>query len=166
MNTLIEEIRKRIKAVSDNTDEPGYDEYTTGQGVGLAIALQIIDEVVKEHPVPDDVQEASRNYADKRLLENKRELAESGHTRHFKMCYVCFAGYEIEAAYADGMLAERERMMKEAPVADVVEMSGSIGPFTDYPFMLSLGFRKIPNIEYHGGKVRVIIEEINQTTLK
>ena len=58
--------------------------------------------------------------------------------------------------------AERERMMKEAPVADVIEMRGSIGPFMDYPFMLSLGFRKIPNIEFHGGKVRVIIEEIKE----
>ena len=58
--------------------------------------------------------------------------------------------------------AERERLMKEAPVADVIEMRGSIGPFADYPFMLSLGFRKIPNIEHHGGKVRVIIEEIKE----
>ena len=65
-------------------------------------------------------------------------------------------------AYAAGMLAERERLMKEAPVADVIEMRGSIGPFADYPFMLSLGFRKIPNIEHHGGKVRVIIEEIKE----
>lgn len=58
--------------------------------------------------------------------------------------------------------AERERLIKEAPVADVCEMRGSTGPFADYPFMLSLGFRKIPNIEYHGGKVRVIIEEIKE----
>ena len=41
-------------------------------------------------------------------------------------------------------------------------MRGSTSPFMDYPFMLSLGFRKIPNIEFHGGKVRVIIEEIKE----
>ena len=55
-----------------------------------------------------------------------------------------------------GMLAERERLMKEAPVAEVREMRGSTGD----PFILTLGFQRIPNIEYHGGKVRVIIEEI------
>ncbi len=112
---------------------------------------------------PSDIeQEAARKYADEQLAGHNRELAESGHTRHFEMGYVCFAGYEIEAAFADGMLAERERLMKEAPVADVIEMQGSTGPFMDYPFMLSLGFRKIPKIEYHGGKVRVIIEEIKE----
>ena len=119
MDTIIEEIRKRIKARMDNTNAAGdYDEYADGQGVGLAAALRIIDEVEKDHTVPSDVQEASRNYADKRLLENKRELAESGHTRHFKMGYVGFAGYEIEEAFADGMLAERERLMKDAVEID------------------------------------------------
>ena len=61
-------------------------------------------------------------------------------------------------AFADGMLAERERLMKEAPVADVIEMSGSTD--AEYPLVLKLGFPRIPNIEYHGGKVRAIIEEI------
>ena len=60
--------------------------------------------------------------------------------------------------YAVGMHAERERMMKEAPVAEVREMRGSTE--TGDPFILTLAFRRIPNIEYHGGKVRVIIEEI------
>ena len=55
-----------------------------------------------------------------------------------------------------GMLAERERLMKEAPVAEVREMRGSTE--TGDPFILTLAFRRIPNIEYHGGKVRVIIE--------
>ena len=49
--------------------------------------------------------------------------------------------------FAAGMLAERERLMKEAPVADVIEMRGSTSPFMDYPFMLSMGFRKMPNME-------------------
>ena len=66
----------------------------------------------------------------------------------------------INEAFKAGIAWERERMMKDAPVADVIEMRGNNGPFMDYPFMFSLGFRKIPNIEYHGGKVRVIIEEI------
>ena len=96
--------------------------------------IDFVGELAKENEtVPADVQEASRNYADKRLLENKRELAESGHTRHFKMGYVCFAGYEIEEAFADGAewqavkdgecheesfedgaKWERERLMKDA----------------------------------------------------
>ena len=60
--------------------------------------------------------------------------------------------------FVAGMLAERERMMKEAPVADVREMRGSTE--TRDPFILTLAFRRIPNIEYHGKPVRVIIEEI------
>ena len=58
--------------------------------------------------------------------------------------------------------AERERLMKEAPVAEVSEMREGNDPFMKYPFMLSLGFSEIPKIEYHGGKVRVIIEEIKE----
>lgn len=140
------------------------------------VEREMLDQVTR---APYNVPEEARKYADEQLLGHNRELAESGHTRHFKMGYVCFAGYEIEAAFVDGAewqaakdgecheesfedgaKWERERLMKEAPVADVIEMRGSIGPFADYPFMLSLGFRKIPKIEYHGGKVRVIIEEI------
>ena len=64
MKTMIEEIRKRIKAQMDNTDAAGdYDEYADGQGVGLAAALRIIDEWEKEHPVPAYVQEAARAYS-------------------------------------------------------------------------------------------------------
>lgn len=71
-------------------------------------------EYVEDKLVHTDVPEAAKSYADEQLAGHNRELAESGHTRHFKMGYVCFAGYEIEAAFADGMLAERERLMKEA----------------------------------------------------
>ena len=60
-------------------------------------------------------------------MGHNRELAESGHTRHFKMGYVCFAGYDIEAAFADGMLAERERLMKEAVEGEIVKDTGEIG---------------------------------------
>lgn len=94
---MIEEIRKRIKAASDNTDEAGpYDEFESGQGVGLATALQIIDEVVKEYPVPADVQEAADKY-----IGHPYELDE---------------GVEVSMrrnSYAAGMLAERERLMRE-----------------------------------------------------
>lgn len=93
---MIEEIRKRIKARKDNTDAAGdYDEYADGQGVGLAAALCIIDEVEKEHPIPEDVQEAALNY--ERSLD-----------------YYHFTNDEPGIAYAAGMLAERERMMKDA----------------------------------------------------
>lgn len=119
------------------------------------IEREMLDQVTR---APYDVPEAAKKYADEQLLAHNRELAESGHTRHFKMGYVCFAGYEIEGAFADGMLAERERLMKEAPVADVIEMRGSTEK--GYPLELTLGFPRLPNIEYHGGKVRVIIEEI------
>lgn len=56
--------------------------------------------------------------------------------------------------------AERERLMNAAPVADVIEMRGNAPFTTEYPFVLTLGFPRLPNLEYHGGKVRVIIEEI------
>ena len=121
------------------------------------IEREMLDQVTR---APYDVPEAAKKYADEQLLVHNRELAESGHTRHFKMGYVCFAGYEIEAAFADGMLAERERLMKEAPVADVIEMHGSTE--TGYPLVITLGFQKMPNMEYHGGAVRVIIEEIKE----
>jgi hypothetical protein len=123
MNTIINEIRERIKA--NRRDEyDGNDEYENGKVVGLTIALLIIDEVEREHPVPSNAEEAAKKYADEMLAGNNRELAESGHTRHFKMGYVCFAGYEIEGAFADGMLAERERLMKEAVQGEVVHING------------------------------------------
>ena len=91
MNTIIEEIRKRIKAAENNIDAAGdYDEYADGRGVGLAAALRIIDEVEKEHPVPADVQEAARAYS-----------ASVSNGRHFR---------DLETGYAAGMLAERERL--------------------------------------------------------
>ena len=74
MNTIIEEIRKRIEARKSNTNAAGdYDEYADGQGVGLAAALRIIDEVEKEHPVPFDVQEAAYQYAktNRRICSSK-----------------------------------------------------------------------------------------------
>lgn len=67
----------------------------------------MLDQVTR---APYDVPEEAKKYADEQLAGHNRELAESGHTRHFKMGYVCFAGYDIEAAFAEGMLAERERM--------------------------------------------------------
>lgn len=53
---IINEIRKRIKANSRD-EYDGNDEYENGKAVGLAIALHIIDEVEKEHPVPSGVHE-------------------------------------------------------------------------------------------------------------
>ena len=110
----------------------------------LFAILDTIEAEEKAHPVPSDVQEA----AEKAAL-------------HYDMGT---DGVAYQDGYKDGMLAERERLMKNAPVADVIEMRGSTE--TEYPVVLKLGFPRIPNIEYHGGKVRVIIEEINQTTLK
>lgn len=89
------------------------------------IEREMLDQVTR---APYDVPEAAKKYADEQLLAHNRELAESGHTRHFKMGYVCFAGYEIEGAFADGMLAERERMMKEAVEGEIVkDISGKLG---------------------------------------
>lgn len=97
---MIEEIRKRIKARMDNTDAAGdYDEYADGQGVGLAAALRIIDEVEKEHPIPSDVQEA----AEKAAL-------------HYDMGT---EGVAYQDGYKDGMLAERDRMMSGALCGNV-----------------------------------------------
>ncbi len=111
MSNQVEQIRAEIERLIKN---PRLDkEYNPAYKAGLRDLRKFIDSLPAE-TVPADIQDASRNYADKRLLENKRELAESGHTRHFKMGYVCFAGYEIEGAFADGMLAERERLMREA----------------------------------------------------
>lgn len=95
---MIEEIRKRIKARMDNTDAAGdYDEYADGQGVGLAAALRIIDEVEKEHPVPSDVEEAARAYGHKADKDG-----------------VGGDDYEddIEIAFKAGIAWERERKMQ------------------------------------------------------
>ena len=96
------------------------------------------DAAEKARPVPSDVQAAAE----------KAALSYDMGTE----------GVAYQDGYIDGMLAERERMMKYAPVAEVREMRGSTE--TGDPFILTLAFRRIPNIEYHGGKVRVIIEEI------
>ena len=106
------------------------------------------DTMAQAQPVPADVPEAAKKYADEQLLGHNRELAESGHTRHFKMGYVCFAGYEIEAAFADGMLAERERLMKEAVEGEIVkDIFGKLGATAKVNLD---GFK-------FGEKVRVII---------
>ena len=86
---MIEEIRKRIKA--RRTD--GSDAYETGQNVAYSDVLQIIDEVVREHPVPSDVQEAADKY-----IGYPYEVDEG------------VAVSMRRDAYADGMLAERERL--------------------------------------------------------
>lgn len=100
---MIEEIRKRIKARMDNTYAVGdYDEYADGQGVGLAAALRIIDDIEKEHPIPEDVQEAAKAYS---------ASVSNGH--HFR---------DLETGFAAGMLAERERLMKEAVEGQVTEI--------------------------------------------
>lgn len=112
------------------------------------IEREMLDQVTR---APYDVPEAAKKYADEQLLGHNRELAESGHTRHFKMGYVCFAGYEIEAAFAVGMHAERERLMKEAVEGEIVkDISGKLGVTAKVNLD---GFK-------FGEKVRVIIEEI------
>lgn len=74
MNTIIEEIRKRIKAAVNDSDAAGdYDEYADGRGVGLAAALRIIDEVEIDHPAPSDVEEAADLYV-REWHDNKREM--------------------------------------------------------------------------------------------
>ena len=61
-------------------------------------------------------------------------------------------------AFEAGAEWQRERLMKEAPAADVVEMHGSTD--AEYPLVLTFGFLKIPRFEFSGKPVRVIIEEI------
>ena len=91
---MIEEIRKRIKA--RRTD--GSDAYENGQNVAYSDVLQIIDEVKKEHPVPEDIQEAA-------LLAYpvKEKLNYKGSGKYDK-------NFQRRGAYAAGMLAERERL--------------------------------------------------------
>ena len=109
------------------------------------IEREMLDQVTR---APYNVPEEARKYADEQLAGHNRELAESGHTRHFKMGYVCFAGYDIEAAFADGMLAERERLMKEAVEGEIVkDISGKLGATAKVNLD---GFK-------FGEKVRVII---------
>ena len=97
------------------------------------------DLAAQARPAPADVQEAADNY--EKSLD-----------------YYHYTNDEPRVGFAAGMLAERERLMKEAPVADVIEMRGNTEK--GYPLELTLGFPRLPNIEYHGGAVRVIIEEI------
>ena len=95
----------------------------------------------RDKPVPEDVKKAADQY-----IGHPREVDEDSAT------------FGKRLAFSFGMMAERWRLMKDAPVAEVIEMGG--GTEAIYPFMISLGFRKIPNIEYHGNPVRVIIQEI------
>ena len=119
MNTTIEEIRKRIKAASDNTDEAGpYDEYESGQRVGLATALQIIDEVVKEHPVPDEEIEGIPQEVTL-IPSNEDEAAEMAARRAYPYeggtkGDICEASIPIFCkGFKAGIAWERERLMKE-----------------------------------------------------
>ena len=130
-------------------------------------------------PVPADVQEASRAYADRRLLENDRKLAESGHTRHRKMGQVCFAGYEIEEAFADGMLAERERLASLPTIKGWVARNKD-GDINCYPYFqpdrldehrwvsdpnqFNLDHKKFPSLRWEDEprEVEIIIKEVKK----
>lgn len=139
---MVEEIRKRIKAASDNTDEAGpYDEYESGQGVGLAIALQIIEEVVRDHPVLADIQEAA-------LLAYpvKEKLNEKGTGKYDK-------NYHRRVAYTVGRLAERERLMSGA-LCGHVDMCG-VSSWVELPSKVLSDYLRSNFKE--GDDVRVII---------
>ena len=163
MNTTIEEIRKRIKAASDNTDEAGpYDEYESGQRVGLATALQIIDEVVKEHPVPDEEIEGIPQEVTL-IPSNEDEAAEMAARRAYPYeggtkGDICETSIPIFCkGFKAGIAYERERLMKGAVEGEIVkDISGKLGVTAKVNLD---GFK-------FGEKVSVIIEEINQTTLK
>ena len=120
MNTIIEEIRKRIKAESGNTDEAGdYDEYADGQRVGLAAALRIIDEVEKEYPVSEDVQKTAHKVYPVDML---------GDVHHPKL--LIDRNQTKRESFIEGMLAERERLMKEAVECNVIWYDGRLLDFT------------------------------------
>lgn len=113
--------------------------------------------------VPADVQEAADKAAEKAAYKHYPNSPSSGQfgTGDYQPEEDNSLDREVFVkGFKAGIAYERERLMKEAPVADVVEMSGSTD--SEYPLVLTLGFPRIPNIEYHGGKVRVIIEEIKE----
>lgn len=86
--------------------------------------------------VPSDVQEAAEKYAAEQTPVEYPNLYDEG---------------AIKTAYADGMLAERERLMKEAVEGEIVkDISGKLGVTAKVNLD---GFK-------FGEKVRVIIEEI------
>ena len=139
---------EQIRAVVDQRRKAQLDKNGNAKDLFCAVRLWAyadllgILDTIPEHPVPTDLEaEINREIQKLRTAPCYDELR--NFARHF---------------HAAGMLAERERLMKEAPVADVIEMSGSTD--AEYPFVLTLGFPRIPNIEYHGGKVRATIEEI------
>ena len=107
MNTMIEEIRKRINA--QRTD--GSDAYETGQNVGLSYAIDIIDEVVKQSLEADADNEAitkSMDYVD--------GIQDGGTREHPWNDHDVERGYQV--GFKDGILYERERLMKEEVVID------------------------------------------------
>lgn len=117
---MIEEIRKRIKARMDNTDAAGdYDEYADGQGVGLASALRIIDEVEKDHTVPSDIQE------DKAAMDYYLNLPNSSYGEGGNLL-----PRSINDAFKAGAEWQRERMMKEAVECNVIWYDGRLLDFT------------------------------------
>lgn len=86
-------------------------------------------EFVRPEPEDKDALDEARKYADVRLSENDPKLYDSKHTRHRKMGQVCFAGYEIEQAYYDGIMSERARMsgLRFTPI---LRLLGMIGKWT------------------------------------
>ena len=180
MNTIIEEIRKRIEARKKNTYHVGdYDEYADGIVVGLSYALGIIDEVEKEHPVPAEEgkilpklreflatatpEELEAKYRELEYLlapkdENadiEREMQEIAERAPSDFCHYSdivdreeWCKEKFRHFFAAGMLAERERLMKEAVEGEIVkDISGKLGATAKVNLD---GFK-------FGEKVRVII---------
>lgn len=185
MSKQIEQIRAEIERLIKN---PRLDkEYNPAYKAGLRDLRKFIDALPKED-VPADVQEAAEKYGaeqtpveypnlygedaiksayaagmlaerDKPIPEDVKKAADQyiGHPREVDEDSATFGK---RLAYSFGMITERWRLMKEAPVADVIEMRGSTE--NGYPLELTLGFLRWPNIKFNGGAVRVIIEEIKE----
>lgn len=105
---LLRDIKTGIRFYAEYSDIAG-EWYEVGTGE----AHQDCDvECVSPEPEDKDALAEARKYADVRLSENDPKLYDSKHTRHRKMGQVCFAGYEIEQAYYDGIMNERARVDK------------------------------------------------------
>ena len=66
-----------------------------------------------------DLEEAAKEYADKRLSIINPEISNRSYSRHTKMALPLFDGCELESAFEEGVNWMKQQMMKDAVYGEV-----------------------------------------------
>lgn len=117
MNKQVEKIKKELER-RIREDYNG-NEYQDEIAQGVCASMLYYINYLEEEPVSEDLEEAAKEYADKRLSIINPEISKSSYSRHTKMALPLFDGCELESAFEEGANWQKEHMLKDAFDAEV-----------------------------------------------